>query len=373
MGKLLGFYLLPGVPNTTHITQPTDPNYGRFKDIYRKNLTKLTEHRELRKATIKQGDVPLLVFGGLADNVDIDLQNAFSTAFSFERNQEVWKKIGFEPFTRNCLESNKIRSEIVFLPDGTIDLEANPMTVVLVALENKNKEAVAILNKYGHDGNQFLKKAPRLDPKQSAIAVSLPHTRERQDLLAKCSTAGSRWHVTHGDALNCDDFFISKQRELDRARIVVLTTEKEKHVVYTTAASKATKIINDLMSEKRINIYMGTDTAKNNLLKPQLELLYHLKYGKSPKSGTSKSMLVKAWNDAKHNAPINVPGWTTEDENDLEKVKTDEITMEDTEVGRQAVKMAQSSIAGLAQMSHESVLKHVPINQLEKLKSMLNI
>ena len=90
--KLLGFYLLPGVPNTTHITQPTDQNYGRFKDIYRTNLTKLTEHRERRKATIKQGDVPLLVFGGLADNVDIDLQNAFSTAFSFERNQEVWKK-----------------------------------------------------------------------------------------------------------------------------------------------------------------------------------------------------------------------------------------------------------------------------------------
>ena len=45
--------------------------------------------------------------------------------------------------------------------------------------------------------------------------------------------------------------------------------------------------------------------------------------------------------------------------------------MEDTEVGRQAVKMAQSSIAGLAQMSHESVQKHIPPNQLEKLESML--
>ena len=81
---------------------------------------------------------------------------------------------------------------------------------------------------YKHDGNQFLKQAPRLDPKKSAIAVSLPHTRERQDLLARCSTAGSRWHVTHGDSLNCDDFFISKQRELNRARIVILTTTKRK-------------------------------------------------------------------------------------------------------------------------------------------------
>ena len=137
-----------------------------------------------------------------------------------------------------------------------------------------------------------------MDPKIAAIAVSLPHTRERQDLLSKCSTAGSRFRATHGDSLNCDDFFTSEQQELHRARIVILTTEKENNVVYTTAASKATKIINDLMHEKRINVYMGTHTAKNNLLKPQLELLYHLKYRKSPKSGSTKPMLVKAWNDA---------------------------------------------------------------------------
>ena len=57
-----------------------------------KNLTKLTEHRELMNAIIQAGDVPLLVFGGLADNIDIELQNSFSIAFSFEQNQVVWKK-----------------------------------------------------------------------------------------------------------------------------------------------------------------------------------------------------------------------------------------------------------------------------------------
>ena len=82
-------------------------------------------------------------------------------------------------------------------------------------------------------------------------------------------------------------------------------------------------------------------------------------------------MLVKAWNDAKHNAPINVPGWTTKDENDLEKLQTDEITMEDTEVGRQTVKMAQSSIAGLSQISNKSLPKYIQTDQLKKLKSIL--
>ena len=29
-----GFYLIPGVPNTTHVTQATDKNYGLFKSVY---------------------------------------------------------------------------------------------------------------------------------------------------------------------------------------------------------------------------------------------------------------------------------------------------------------------------------------------------
>ena len=44
--RLLGFYLCPGVPNTTHVTQATDQNYGMFKHVYRVNLTKLTEYRQ---------------------------------------------------------------------------------------------------------------------------------------------------------------------------------------------------------------------------------------------------------------------------------------------------------------------------------------
>ena len=135
--KLLGFYLLPGVPNTTHITQATDQNYGRFKSVYRQNLAKLTEHQQLTKKTIQPMDIPLLVFGGLDDAVDIELQNSFSSAFGFEQNQRVWNKIGFHPFTRNCLLNNMVRHEVVMLPSGVIDVDANPMSVVLLGIEKK--------------------------------------------------------------------------------------------------------------------------------------------------------------------------------------------------------------------------------------------
>ena len=76
------------------------------------------------------------------------------------------------------------------------------MTVVLVGLEKKNKEVVAILNKYGYNGNQLLKKLPRLDPKKQEADVFYSHTRERQDLLAKANTVGSRLLATVGEILN---------------------------------------------------------------------------------------------------------------------------------------------------------------------------
>ena len=32
--RIRRFYLIPGVPKTTHVTQETDRNYGLFKSLY---------------------------------------------------------------------------------------------------------------------------------------------------------------------------------------------------------------------------------------------------------------------------------------------------------------------------------------------------
>ena len=42
-----GFYKITGVPNTTHVTQPTDQNHGYFKSIYRQNLKTLVKFRQV--------------------------------------------------------------------------------------------------------------------------------------------------------------------------------------------------------------------------------------------------------------------------------------------------------------------------------------
>ena len=90
------------------------------------------------------------------------LESAFDEAFSFDRNQEVWKKLGFYPFTRACLLDAKVKHEVVVLADGTIDLEADPLAHVLMRYENENKEAVAKINELGAAGHYLLKQAPKL-------------------------------------------------------------------------------------------------------------------------------------------------------------------------------------------------------------------
>ena len=36
--RVQGFYLVPGVPNSTSTTQETDQSYGPFKSCYRSNI-----------------------------------------------------------------------------------------------------------------------------------------------------------------------------------------------------------------------------------------------------------------------------------------------------------------------------------------------
>ena len=53
-----GFYLYPGLPNSTHVTQATDRKYGLFKSLYRTNLQKLTDHNVMKKKTHSSNRYP---------------------------------------------------------------------------------------------------------------------------------------------------------------------------------------------------------------------------------------------------------------------------------------------------------------------------
>jgi hypothetical protein len=63
--RVQGLYLVPGVPNTTSVTQETDQNYGPFKGTYRGNIRTLSQARFDSGKVLHVTDLPLLVFGGV--------------------------------------------------------------------------------------------------------------------------------------------------------------------------------------------------------------------------------------------------------------------------------------------------------------------
>ena len=65
--RLLGFVLYPGVPNTTHVTQEMDQNYGPFKTQFLSNLDLIVDARLMLKKSLslQQKFVGLPLFGGV--------------------------------------------------------------------------------------------------------------------------------------------------------------------------------------------------------------------------------------------------------------------------------------------------------------------
>ena len=153
-----GFYLMAGVPNTTHVTQAKYQNYGPFKTIYRINLNDLTRQSQDYLTTIKVNDIPLLVFGG----GESGLRNTFEETFGVSNNIAIWKEIGINPFNRNFLNDNKVKHEIVILEYGTIDVDDDPLTEEPLKIKIENTDCIEFLNEVGFDGSRFFRHLPVL-------------------------------------------------------------------------------------------------------------------------------------------------------------------------------------------------------------------
>ena len=108
-----------------------------------------------------------MVFGGDYKNDDgvvlCHLESAFDEAFLFDRNQEVWKKLGFYMFTRAyLLDAKVIKHEVVVRADGSVDVEADPQSHILMEFKKENKAALAKINELGGNGKHLSIEAPKL-------------------------------------------------------------------------------------------------------------------------------------------------------------------------------------------------------------------
>jgi hypothetical protein len=127
----MGLIILAGLPNSTSVQQKTDALYGSFKSATYDRaehvlMEKITERgQQVRR---RQGDGPFppkgapssILFLGFHDmativdeNKDDDLSmKPFTKNFTREKIVNTWAKIGFVPFTRNCLIDKKVWHEL---------------------------------------------------------------------------------------------------------------------------------------------------------------------------------------------------------------------------------------------------------------------
>ena len=174
--RLRGFYLLPGLPNSTHVTQETDQNYGWFKHLYRANLQVLTALCIRFGATLAVSNLVTIVFGGQVkkentkkrgDFFYLELEEAFDKSFSRISNLKSWLKVGAVPLTRACMYHKDVIHEIVDDEDGTVVIDdeqgagENKEAAKLRMLEECNHSVCSYLTGIGLGGGHFKAFAPK--------------------------------------------------------------------------------------------------------------------------------------------------------------------------------------------------------------------
>jgi hypothetical protein len=338
--RLQGCYLVAGVPNTTAVTQETDQNYGPFKLAYRTNIRRLAQSRFEANMNMLLTDLPLLVFGGLCDKTNTALDNAFQDAFSHEANLTVWKKCGSVPLTRSALKSNKVRHEVPVMAalqqqEGLTITVESPEIKKLQDLEELNMFYCNILTANGFAGSQLRIDAPK---RKAIVAVSKPNSLERQEAMAKASSAGATFQATGGGHLNSDDFFKAaelKARENKIKAMEEIKKERDKYCKDQWAAIRLIKAKGELTY----------DTEKLFTL---AEIKILLKWKKVKAIGTKKRDLIDAYRAAPK-PPIQVI-WKRSEQEALDALKNKEIGLESTALGtamKRVVKTLQNSFGNL--------------------------
>ena len=123
-----GLIIMSGLPNATSVQQEMDALYGAFKSAtYDRGEMVLMEKMKERGVAARNGNVReaaaaassilTLGFEDLATIVNGHADDDISRRpvdknFTKEKIIQAWEKVGFVPFTRNCLSSKKVRHEL---------------------------------------------------------------------------------------------------------------------------------------------------------------------------------------------------------------------------------------------------------------------
>ena len=333
--RLLGFILYPCVPNTTHVTQETDQNYGPFKTQFLSNLDLIVDARLAKKKslTLQPKFVGLPLFGGVDHETELQVElGAFQKGFTRSRCLAAWKKVGAataEGVTRACLKDKQ-----VMLSTGGDDDDRTRWSI-----QNANDLAIHALTQGGYDA-QWLKAT--LETKcEEERPITQPNTVERQLALANARTHGSRFHVTGGMHVTSNDFFIAHEIGENRAASAAVEKDKKHRQQLQATEEKALAII-----AQGKNVDMLTVTELDTLL------AWH----QVPKiKGGKRADKLEQWKKilADEQQPPEYERWTEDDDERLLALQRTNIDIRDTQYGRELALKERELEAAAEKMSRE--------------------
>ncbi len=341
-----GAYLFPGVPNTTAVSQETDRAYGPFKTAFRQNLTTLSADRLAagKKVSFPPWLVGLFVFGGCDPETGIDgYIDAFNFAFSREKCLRAWELVGAVPPTRACLKDPKVRREV-----GDASPE-DAMQIVMMEMQEANTNSCNLLQHLGYDGSLL---RATLRKQKENVAVTVPHSRERLEALAAASTHGAFFAATGGEHLTSDDVF--KQAELMKRKETITKLEKDKKMreAMVPLAEKA-KLI--LQKKKPVENLRAND------------LTTLLRWYQVPKATEGKlEDKRKKWQGVLESgkAATIYKKWSDAEDRELNRLKCEDINIDDTALGRLKKENINQMRATIRQMTKEE--KEALLEELQR-------
>jgi hypothetical protein len=335
--RLLGIYLYPCVPNTTHVTQETDQCYGPFKTQFISNLELIVDGKldENKSLSVTPSMVGLPLFGGVDSDTGVKVATgAFQHAFVRSRCLAAWRKVGAVAedgrITRACLNNPQVLTELG---------DDKDMDLLYYAVQNANDIAVLSLHNAGYDA-QWL--TATLNKKKEEETVCVPYSPSRVERLANARGHGGRFHATKGGHLTADDIFIAGEMKLRKEEREIAEKDKKVRQQQQMNEEKALAILSN----------EGVDPASYGVAQLNTLLAWH-QVSVPPKS--KKADKLARWRDivASKKAPPTYAKWTDEDEQRLVALQSNVIGIGDTALGREIALRKKECEAATLHFSRE--------------------
>ena len=319
--RMRGVILYPGVPNTTSVSQETDRNYGLFKSVYRENIENFAANCEKagKSTSASVALIGLFVFGGKDPLTSDEYKNAFQAAFCKEKNLSAWSKVGAAPLTRACLYDEQVRHEL----GGD---EEDPMADEFRKIQEKNNHSVYMLNLNGYKGNMLKatikEKATAEQVSTASVDVTQPYSKTQLQALSEATTHGQKFLLTHGLHLTSDMAFKAAELANRKRKCEELELEKKKRKMQEKRRDEGRLVL-----EKNKTVEQMNDSDLKKLL---------AWYQVQPKMTKTIAERRAKWKEIVEKKQKEPPFqlWTLEDETKLNMLKSDDVDIKETQLGR---------------------------------------